>query len=89
MSCEPQYFSGISAEVWASMKEKAAAHGLLIGGDWGRAVHTGCTFDYEYKKDSLTLEITCVSKPLLMPCSVLRSRIDALMAEAIEKHTST
>jgi hypothetical protein len=83
MACDPTLFSGVDAATLTSIKDALKReYGLTVDADRGRQTHRGFTFEWAYEPDERSLRIQCVGKPLLVPCSVINNRINALAAKS-------
>ncbi len=80
MSCPAITLQGVTVEKYATLLTTAQAQGLNLIGDSGATQFQGMDFTWNYDQPSATLTIQCTNKPIFIPCSMIESRIRALMA---------
>jgi hypothetical protein len=79
MACEPLLFSGVDASTLATIKDSLrSAYGVRVDSDRGEQTVRGFTFEWAYEAPEQTLRIVCSHKPMLVPCGVIKSRIEEL-----------
>jgi len=79
MSCPVITLNDISAEKYQVLLEAAQAQGLNLVGESGSTNYQDLEFTWSYDPATLTLIIQCVDKPIFIPCSMIESRIRALI----------
>ena len=78
MACDPLSFSGVDESKWATIRDAIERdYGLAIDSERGEATKRGFTLTWAYDPREGTLEIRCLEKPLLVPCSVINSYINS------------
>jgi hypothetical protein len=79
MACDPLLFSGVDASILARIKDSLRSeYGVRVESDRGEQTVHGFTFEWAYEPREQTLSIVCSRKPLLVPCRVIKTRIDEL-----------
>jgi hypothetical protein len=78
--CPPIALSGITPEKYRSLLAQAQSHGLNLTGETGSISYQGMDFTWTYDASAQSLTLQCTDKPLLVPCSIIESRIRALIA---------
>jgi hypothetical protein len=83
MACDPLRFSGVDASQWASLKQHIESqYGIPIDPDEGQGSSRGFTVRWAYDAASGDLEIQCLGKPFIVPCSVVNSYISSAAKES-------
>ena len=78
-ACATQTFSNVSPAAWACLKAKAAAQGVPLTSDNGAITQSGITIEYAYHGSTQTLQLTCTSKPFIISCGTVNSKIHELI----------
>lgn len=84
--CEEQEFAGITSEQFRTFLEKAESMGIpgLAGqGNTGQASRSGVTIRWNYDPDSQQLTVQCTDSPMLLPCSLINSKIREAVAKGV------
>ncbi len=82
MACDQLNYRGVGAEQWSAAQEKISSeYGLHIDSEQGEQSKSGFRLRWVYDPDAHTLEIQCLDKPFLIPCSVVNGRINALASD--------
>ena len=79
MSCPAITLQGITADKYATLLATAQGQGLNLIGLTGSTQFQGMDFTWNYDEGSATLTIQCTNKPIFIPCSMIESRIRALI----------
>jgi hypothetical protein len=79
-SCSPILLEGITTDKFATLIATAQAQGLSISGPSGNTTYQGMEFTWAYDEAAQTLTLHCTSKPIFIPCSMIESRIRALIS---------
>jgi hypothetical protein len=79
-ACPPITFSEISEEKYQALLATAQAQGLALVGIHGDTTYQGLDFTWNYDAATQSLTIHCTGKPIFIPCSMIESRIRALIA---------
>lgn len=83
MACDPQTFSGITPQVWTYMQSEARRQlGVVISGESGQASERGFRIGWLYDPAAQALTITCIEKPMLVPCIMINGQIAKLVEQA-------
>ena len=83
MACDPLSYSGVDASSFASLKETIEReYGIRIDSDEGEAAQRGFTLKWAYEPAAQTLEIQCLEKPFIAPCSVVNDYINRAAEKA-------
>ena len=78
MACEALSFSGVDPSLWAGLKhEIETRYGITIDSERGQDSSRGFTVRWDYDADQESLEIQCLEKPLIAPCSVVNGYISS------------
>ena len=80
MSCPAITLSQITAEKYQTLLATAQSQGLNLTGIQGSTNFQGMDFTWNYDATAQTLTIQCTGKPIFIPCSMIDSRIRALIA---------
>lgn len=78
-ACATQTFSNVSPTVWACLKAKAAAQGVVLTSDNGTINESGISIEYAYNASAQTLQLTCTSKPFFISCGTVNGKIHELI----------
>ena len=78
-ACPVQNFGGITDAQWLCLQQKAAEAGIAIHGTVGQATEQGVTIGWNYDATAQTLELACLSKPFLYPCSMINAKLRELV----------
>ena len=78
-ACATQTFSNVSAAAWACLKAKAAEQGVPLTSDNGTITQSGITIEYAYDGSTRALVLTCTSKPFIISCATVNSKIHELI----------
>lgn len=78
MACPSQAFK-VTAEQLAGLADSALAAGVTLTGYHGQAEHDGSTIQYDYDPVFDKLVVTCTSKPLIVSCGMVNSKIRELI----------
>ncbi len=80
MSACPQIVAtGINPEKYQTLLATAKAQGLDLTGQTGSTSYQGLDFTWTYDIAAESLTIQCTGKPIFVPCSMIESRIRALL----------
>jgi hypothetical protein len=79
-SCPAMTFSEIGPEKYQSLLATAKSQGLDLSGETGSTTYQGLDFSWTYEAAAQSLTIQCTGKPIFVPCSMIESRIRALIA---------
>ncbi len=80
MSACPQILAtGVTPEKYQTLLATAKAQGLDLTGVIGATTYQGLDFTWTYDAAAETLTIQCTAKPIFVPCSMIESRIRALL----------
>lgn len=69
----------ITTEKYLSLLATARSQGLDLSGETGTTTYQGMDFTWTYDAAAQTLTIQCTDKPIFLPCSMIESRIRALI----------
>jgi hypothetical protein len=76
MACDPLSFAGVDASQWASLKQAIEGqYGMPIDSEDGQGSSRGFTVRWTYDAAEGLLEIQCLGKPFVVPCSVVNGYI--------------
>ena len=76
MACDPLSFSGVDPSMWAKLKQEIEdKYGIAIDSENGQGSSRGFTVRWDYEPDEGLLEIQCLGKPFVAPCSVVNGYI--------------
>jgi len=78
--CPEIALSEITAEKYQSLLATAKSQGLDLTGETGSTTYQGMDFTWTYSPAAQSLAIQCTNKPMLIPCSMIESRIRSLIA---------
>jgi hypothetical protein len=78
-SCPPIAFNSMTAEKFAALIQTAQSQGLAITGPTGSTSYQGMSFTWNYDPATESLTLQCTEKPIFIPCSMIESRIRALI----------
>lgn len=81
MSCDAREYENVTPERFATLKEKAAANGLMFSGTWGTIESHGCKFAWNYSGLNKRLVIQCTHVPWIYGCEHVNQKLDELMKE--------
>jgi hypothetical protein len=73
-------FSEIGPEKYKALLATAKSQGLDLSGETGSTTYQGLDFSWTYDAAAQALTIQCTGKPIFVPCSMIESRIRALIA---------
>jgi hypothetical protein len=82
---EPQIFSGITPENYATLIQKAQSAGLNLTGNSGKATKFGVELSWSYSPERLELTIQCLGTPLFVKPEQVNAKIQALMKQALDQ----
>jgi hypothetical protein len=85
--CQEQGFSGITSEHFAFFLSKAEQLGIpdLVGkGNSGEASRSGVTVKWSYDPEQKMLTVQCTKSPMLLPCSLINSKMQEAVAYAMK-----
>jgi len=83
VACDPLSYSGVDASIWASLRETIEQqYGIRVDSDDGEASQRGFTLKWVYDPGAQTLEIQCLDKPFIAPCSVVNDYINGAAEKA-------
>ncbi|HEX4320059.1 MAG TPA: hypothetical protein VHZ52_04100 [Acidobacteriaceae bacterium] len=77
--CPEIVATGITPEKYQSLVATAKAQGLDLSGQTGSTGYQGMDFTWNYDAAGQCLTIQCTGKPIFVPCSMIESRIRALL----------
>ena len=78
-SCPAMTFTEIGPEKYQSLLATAKSQGLDLTGETGSTTYQGMDFTWTYSPAAQSLAIQCTNKPLLVPCSMIESKIRSLI----------
>ena len=78
-SCPAIAFGDVSEEKYEALLITAQAQGLELAGESGSTTYQGIDFTWHYDRPAQSLTIQCTGKPIFIPCSMIESRIRALI----------
>ena len=78
--CPEIVLSEITADKYQSLLATAKAQGLDLTGETGSTTFQGMDFTWTYDPAAQSLAIQCTNKPIFVPCSMIESRLRALIA---------
>ena len=79
----PQVFSGISADQFAKLIDKARAAGIDISGNSGSASKFGVEISWNYEPEMKELTLHCLHTPFFVSAADVNTRIQALVKESL------
>jgi len=83
VACDPLSYSGVDASSWASLRETIdGQYGIRIDTETGEASQRGFHLKWAYDPAAETLEIQCLEKPFIIPCSVVNDYINGAAEKA-------
>ena len=77
--CPEIVATGINPEKYQTLLATAKAQGLDLSGVTGSTTYQGLDFTWTYDAAGESLTIQCTGKPIFVPCSMIESRIRALI----------
>lgn len=77
--CPEIVLTEITAEKYQSLLATAKSQGLDLTGETGSTTFQGMDFTWTYDSAGHCLTIQCTNKPIFVPCSMIESRIRALI----------
>jgi hypothetical protein len=80
---EPQVFSGITPENYATLIQKAQAAGLDLTGNSGTATKFGVEVSWNYSAEAQQLTIQCLGTPFFVKPEQVNAKIQALVEETL------
>ena len=84
--CEEQGFSGVTSEhfgMFLAKAEELGIPGLAGKGNSGEASRAGVTIRWEFKPETNTLTVQCTDSPMLLPCTLINSKIREAVAHGM------
>jgi hypothetical protein len=78
-----QVFSGITAEQYASLQQKAEANGISLSGNSGTAAKFGVEVAWNYVPATLELTFQCLRTPFFVKPEEVTAKIEALVKETL------
>ncbi len=88
--CEEIRVPSVTREHLAAFLQRGAQMGMpeLAGkGDRGEVSHSGATVRWEYRADEQALVVQCTEAPALMPCTMINTRIQEVIASVMKQDT--
>jgi len=79
-ACPEIALSNITPEKLESIRATAQSQGLDLTEESGSTSYMGLEFTWTYDSAAESLTIQCTAKPAFVPCSMIESRIRALVA---------
>jgi hypothetical protein len=79
-NCPAITLEGITAEKYQALLATAQSQGLNLTGESGSTSYQGMEFSWNYEPAANALTIHCINKPIFVPCSMIESRIRALIS---------
>jgi hypothetical protein len=77
LACDQLTYVSVDASAWVRVKHAVGdEYGITIESDSGEASSRGFTLRWSYVASEQTLEVQCLQKPFLVPCSVVNKRIE-------------
>jgi hypothetical protein len=80
---QPQVFSGIAPEQFATLGVKAAAAGIAITGNTGSASKYGVEVSWNYAPEARQLTLQVLKTPFFINTADIESRLHALVQESL------
>jgi hypothetical protein len=81
--CEPQVFSNISPEQYATLVQKARGAGIDMTGNSGTASKFGVEVSWSYLPDKQELTLQCLNTPFFMSADDINSRLQTLVKNSL------
>ena len=78
-ACPEIVATGVTPEKYRTLLATAKAQGLDLSGETGSTTYQGLDFTWTYDAAGESLTIQCTGKPIFVPCSMIESRIRALI----------
>ncbi len=78
-SCPAITLNGVSTEKYQQLIQTAQSQGLQLTGESGSTQYQGMDFTWAYSAKEESLTIQCTNKPMLIPCSMIETRIRSLI----------
>ena len=79
-NCTPITFCDVTEEKYQALLVTAQSQGLNLTGVCGSTTFQGMGFNWNYDHAARSLTIQCTEKPIFVPCSMIESRIRALIS---------
>ncbi len=79
-NCPAISLTDVTADKYQALLATAQAQGLNLSGEQGSTTYQGMDFTWNYDPSAQSLTIQCTEKPIFIPCSMIESRIRALIA---------
>jgi len=79
-ACETQTVQNFTQARFDCLVQKAAASGIVISGNEGQASKDGITIRWNFDSVNQTIEVQCIDAPFLLPCGIINSNIQNLLA---------
>lgn len=79
--CSAVSFASVTPAVFNCLVQKAAEYGITISGDSGTASKSGFKISWKYDRGASTLVLQCLDKPLLVPCSLVKSTMKSTVKD--------
>jgi hypothetical protein len=79
----PLVFTGITAERYAVLCQKAQAAGIALSGPSGTACKFGVEVSWTYSAETEQLTLQCLSTPFFMRPEDVNAKIQALVKESL------
>jgi hypothetical protein len=80
---EPQVFSGITPEQYASLIQKARAAGIELSGNSGTASKFDVEVAWNYSPEAQKLTIRCLHTPFLVRPAEVQAKLRKLVQESV------
>jgi hypothetical protein len=77
--CPEIVATSVTPEKYQTLLTTAKAQGLDLSGVTGSTTFQGMDFTWTYDANGQSLTIQCTGKPIFVPCSMIESRIRALL----------
>ena len=78
-ACPEIVATGVHPENYQTLLATAKSQGLDLSGETGSTTFQGLDFTWTYDPAGESLTIQCTGKPIFVPCSMIESRIRALL----------
>lgn len=76
MACPTFTLTGVTAEVWACVRRRAAAVGLSVpSGERGSVHHRTADAEYVWDANAATLAVTITRSPSWIGCGAMAARV--------------
>jgi hypothetical protein len=80
-ACEKLVFQNVDQPKFDCISQNVSSQvGVALSGPSGSASKDGFTVTWDFDVTQLTLAIQCTDSPFVVPCSLINSRIHALVA---------